>query len=237
MEAFEASISETSRKQLQRKIKVIRKTHRIRDMICSQSVIALVGPQNSGKTLFMNKAWELQNPVGLRVHTDKIMLEKLVRHSLIIADFPGSTSLNEYARSFYECSVMNNIIVLILPFLGDVDEAHSKEIADVYESTMCTEGSQIMICFNQCGYKVDSLEEELRDQEDPAEYFKDQIADKINEYYKRTNLSIRIQKTDIFFTDWKHKTNEFSRFKLSSVEDIKEEIESRRRMLNFYSSD
>ena len=234
--AFEASISEPSRKQLQRKIKLIRQTHRIRSMICSQCVIALVGPQNSGKTLFMNEAWGLTNPVGLGVHTDKIILEKFEGHSLIIADFPGSTSLNEYARSFYECSVMNNIIVLILPFLGDVDETHSKEIADVYESTMCTEGSQIMICFNQCGYKVNSLEEELGAVEDPAEYFKYQITEKINEYYKRTNLSIRIQKNDIFFTDWIHKTNEFSRFKLSSMKDIKVEIESRRRMLSLYSS-
>ena len=48
-------------------------------------------------------------------------------------DFPGSNSLDYHAKTFSICGAMNNLILVILPFTGDVSDLVSQELAKVFE--------------------------------------------------------------------------------------------------------
>ena len=50
-----------------------------------------------------------------------------------VIDFPGSNSLDYHAKTFSICGAMNNLIVVILPFTGDVSALVSEEVAKVFQ--------------------------------------------------------------------------------------------------------
>ena len=175
----------------------------------------------------MNCAWDLNNQVGLTVHTEQIQLESIIDQKLLVADFPGSTSLNKYAENFRVYTLMKNMIVIILMFTGHVDQAQCDESAKVYKSTKSTkkEGSKIIICFNQMGNYLDRLEEELHNKKDCADYLRKKNAKKLNEQFFQTNQELEVLESDIFFTDWEY--CDPTRLRVNSVQHIKQEIEKR----------
>ena len=62
---------------------------------------------------------------------------KYLRITLLIQvnviDFPGSNSLDYHAKTFSICGAMNNLIIVILPFTGDVSALVSEEVAKVFQ--------------------------------------------------------------------------------------------------------
>ena len=50
-----------------------------------------------------------------------------------VIDFPGSNSLDYHAKTFSICGAMNNLIIVILPFTGDVSALVSEEVAKVFQ--------------------------------------------------------------------------------------------------------
>ena len=72
-----------------------------------------------------------------------------ITSKLHVVDFPGSNSLEQHAKTFSICGAMNNLVVVVLPFTGDVSQMVSQEVARVYEVMAGSEYSRVIICINK----------------------------------------------------------------------------------------
>ena len=66
-----------------------------------------------------------------------------ISRSLYVVDFPGSNSLDYHAKTFSICGAMNNMIILILPFTGDVSQLISEEVAQVFSVMKGSDATQV----------------------------------------------------------------------------------------------
>ena len=125
-------IAEKSKCDLLKRIDCIEIAHKIRNILATQCFIGLVGLQNSGKTTLLTKIWGFNESTGLFMHTDVPFLHQITS-KVHIMDFPGSNSLDYHKKTFSICGAMNNIIIVLLPFSGDVSEVISNELEKVFE--------------------------------------------------------------------------------------------------------
>ena len=86
--------------------------------------------------------WGVGGKTGLFSHTDVPMMYEISR-SLYVVDFPGSNSLDYHAKTFSICGAMNNMIILILPFTGDVSQIISEEVAQVFSVMKGSDATQV----------------------------------------------------------------------------------------------
>lgn len=212
--------TEQSKQDLIKRIECIEIVHKIRDILASQCFIGLVGLQDSGKTTLLNKIWGFHGSTGLFKHTDVPVMHQVTK-KLHIIDFPGSNSLDYHAKTFSICGAMNNMIIVLIPFTGDVSDIVSRELAKVYEAMIGSESSRIIICVNKTALHLKDMRRELSDYGSPIDYMKDRYISKLNEHFSDKN--IQVKKEHIFFTDWKA-GQEARDFGIESIEDIKELI-------------
>ena len=62
-----------------------------------------------------------------------------------MVDFPGSNSLDYHAKTFSICGAMNNMIILVIPFTGDVSQLVSEEVARVFSVMKGSDATQVSI--------------------------------------------------------------------------------------------
>ena len=62
---------------------------------------------------------------------------------LFVVDFPGSNSLDYHAKTFSICGAMNNMIILVIPFTGDVSQLVSEEVARVFSVMKGSDATQV----------------------------------------------------------------------------------------------
>ena len=86
--------------------------------------------------------WGVGGKTGLFSHTDVPMMYEISRR-LYVVDFPGSNSLDYHAKTFSICGAMNNMIILILPFTGDVSQIISEEVAQVFSVMKGSDATQV----------------------------------------------------------------------------------------------
>ena len=108
---------EESLQLVEKRILMITEVHKIRDMTANATFIGIVGPENSGKTTFINKMWNFNLPCGIKTHTKKPSLEKITS-TVHIIDYPGSNSLDTHYKTFSICGPMNNITIIIIATAG-----------------------------------------------------------------------------------------------------------------------
>ena len=178
------SISEKSHDDLKKRIGLIEKTRAIRGLLSSQGIIGLVGPQNSGKTLFTNFISRSTYPVGKLTHTETVQM-KSISHHIAVVDFPATNSLKkECAQAFNKCGSVSSVIVLIVESTGDANETLAGEIAKVYN---IPKYSKTLICINKSWFDLDSVDDDLKDKPDPAEFLKEEYFDKLNKHFEIPN--------------------------------------------------
>ena len=146
-----------------------------------------------------------------------------ISNKVHIIDFPGSNSLDYHAKTFNICGAMNNMIIVIVPFNGDVSELVSSEVAKVFEVMAGSESSRVIVCINKCGLYLQKLKKELVNEKDPISYMKERYSTKLNEYF--SNTYIRIKKENLLFTDWEV-DHEGRAFGIEGVEEVKEFIKN-----------
>ena len=88
--------------------------------------------------------WGVGGKTGLFSHTDVPMMYEISKR-LYVVDFPGSNSLDYHAKTFSICGAMNNMIILILPFTGDVSQIISEEVAQVFSVMKGSDATQVSI--------------------------------------------------------------------------------------------
>ena len=99
------------------------------------------------------------------------------------------------------------MVTVMIPFSGYVSETYSQEIA---KAVGVMKSSDFIPCINKCGLYLHKLREELVSQKKSADYLKQVFINKLNDHYERNKQSIRLWKTDIFFTDWELEGNQDS---------------------------
>ena len=168
-----------------------------------------------GKTTLLNKVWGFHGSTGLFTHTDVPVMHQ-ISSKVHIIDFPGSNSLDYHAKTFSICGAMNNMIIVIVPFTGDVSELVSSEVAKVFEVMAGSESS-----INKCGLYLRKLKKELEAEQNPINYMKERYASKLDEHFSHSY--IRIKKEHFLFTDWEV-DDDGRAFGIEGVDEVKEFI-------------
>ena len=210
-----------SQDEVRKRVKTIRSIHRIREIFSQQCFIGIVGLQDAGKTTLVKKIWGVGGKTGYFSHTDGPKLYQ-VTQKLLVIDFPGSNSLDYHSKTFSICGAMNNMVIVVIPYSGDISEIHSQEIAKVYGVMKGSDSAKVILCVNKCCLYLKQLKEELAAKEKPVEYLKQHFVDKLNHYYERSEIPVHIAKGDILFTDWElNGQSEAIDFGIVGVEKIK----------------
>ena len=210
-----------SQDEVRKRVKTIRSIHKIREIFSQQCFIGIVGLQDAGKTTLVKKIWGVGGKTGYFSHTDGPKLYQ-VTQKLLVIDFPGSNSLDYHSKTFSICGAMNNMVIVVIPYSGDISEIHSQEIAKVYGVMKGSDSAKVILCVNKCCLYLKQLKEELAAKEKPVEYLKQHFVDKLNHYYERSEIPVHIAKGDILFTDWElNGQSEAIDFGIVGVEKIK----------------
>ena len=228
LECFEGCIisksTDASKEGVVKRIKAIKSINKIREIFSQQCFIGVVGLQDAGKTTLIKKIWNVGEESGYFNHTNRPEIFQITQ-KLLVVDFPGSNSLHDYSKTFSICGVMNNMVIVVIPFFGDASEIHSQEIANVFGVMKGSDSTRVILCINKCGLYLNKLREDLVSQEKPADFLKQNFTDKLNDHYERKKLPVRVKKADIFFTDWELKRSQESvGFGIIGVEEIKKLI-------------
>ena len=211
---------------VRRRIKAVKMIHKIRDIFSQQCFIGLVGLQDAGKTTLLKTIWGVGGKTGFFAHTDAPLLYE-VTSKLLVVDFPGSNSLDYHAKTFSICGAMNNMVIVVIPFSGDISEVISDEVQKVFAVMRGSDSTKVILCINKCGLYLKRLKEELKAEEAPVEYLKKRFVNKLNEHYENTGTGIAIKNDDILFTDWEVEDgdeDEAETFGIVGVEAVKARI-------------
>ena len=84
-----------------------------------------------GKTTLINKIWGVGGQGGLFDHTE-VPTTYQINNRVYVVDFPGSNSLDYHAKTFSICGAMNNMIIVLIPFTGDLNQMISDELSKVF---------------------------------------------------------------------------------------------------------
>ena len=109
-------------RELQHCCKVISLMKELRVAYASQFVIGVCGPQNAGKSTFIN-TFGFNAEVGVLEHTTETTVYQLPdRKNVMLVDFPGSTSILNHTDTFLSSGHIPNFYVFVSPYTGTPDK-------------------------------------------------------------------------------------------------------------------
>ena len=226
-------LCDSCKNELMKRIKCIIPMHKLREAIATQCFIGVIGPQDAGKSTFLNKMWNCGAETGLLHHTDKTTLYD-INEKIKVVDFPGQNSFQEHSKAFSICGAMNNITVVILPFAGDVSQLVSDELIKVYQALADSSDFRVIVCINKCGNMLkDLVKEEMKLKQkrknitNPLKVLKDNYLLELNKHFESAGKSegIKLENANVFFTDWELEDQDSrNRFGIAGIEEIKEAL-------------
>ena len=216
-----------SKEHLIHRIMCIKKVYEIRDLLATQCFIGVIGPQDAGKTTFLNSVWDVKGVAGYGPDKHTLVTTLYdISDKIKVVDFPGDTSLANHSKAFSICGAMNNIIIVIITYQGDVSKTVSQELANIYHTMQQSRDAKIIICINKCGLYSKKLREEFAPK-GGIEYLRNHFTSELNRQYKG---KYKLKQKDFFFTDWElqeqgeEEAKKARDFGIVEVEGIKEEI-------------
>ncbi|XP_063725200.1 uncharacterized protein LOC134853174 [Symsagittifera roscoffensis] len=226
-------VDDSCKDELIKRIKCIIQMHKLRGALATQCFIGVIGPQDAGKSTFLNKMWNCGAETGLLHHTDKTTLYD-INEKIKVVDFPGQNSFQEHSKAFSICGSMNNVTVVILPFAGDVSQLVSDELIKVYQALADSSDFRVIVCINKCGNMLkDLVKEEMKlkqkrkDITNPLKVLKDNYLLELNKHFESAGKSERntFENANVFFTDWELEDQDSrNRFGIVGIEEIKEAL-------------
>ena len=116
----------------------------------SQFFIGVCGPQNAGKSTFIN-SFGFRATVGMVQHTTEAKVYQLPkRKNVMLIDFPGSTSILNHKDIFVTSGHIPNIYVFISPYNGTPDTTLIQNI--IHACTMkqlAGKYCEVVFCLNK----------------------------------------------------------------------------------------
>ena len=72
-----------------------------------------------------------------------------INKKVFVIDFPGSNSLDYHAKTFSICGAMNNLIIVVIPFTGDVSQLVSEELARVFSVMKGSDATKVIFLYQE----------------------------------------------------------------------------------------
>ena len=76
-----------------------------------------------------------------------------INKKVFVIDFPGSNSLDYHAKTFSICGAMNNLIIVVIPFTGDVSQLVSEELARVFSVMKGSDATKVIFLYLKLSLK------------------------------------------------------------------------------------
>ena len=229
--------SDESKDLILERVDWITKVHKIRDALCKQCYIAVVGPQNAGKSKLLKSSWNCNNlKEGNFVHTLAATAVKLSQNVFAV-DYPASNSLEDYCKALSISGSMNNITVIVVGAPeGSLERDICSTLQQIYQVIHSSDRNpKTVLCFNRCAAKVLSWKAEGM----TLDSIKQLYVQQLNEFQHsqnrsngdetsqeiQTNIvgSHQFTKEDIHLTDWVL-TPDAVEFGIEGVEEIQSEV-------------
>ena len=88
---------------------------------------------------------------------------------------------------------MNNMMIVLVPFVGDVSDLVSNMITEVYSVMASSKSAKVIICVNKCGEKLEQLKSQKINGEEikNMEPIRDRYIKKLNEHFKQSDNPIK----------------------------------------------
>ncbi|XP_035687454.1 uncharacterized protein LOC118423418 [Branchiostoma floridae] len=177
---------------------------RIRQLLMKTCFVGLIGPQDSGKTTLIKTLWGMEEvkDIGFQKHTETAVLYKARgTERMVIVDFPGTTTVDtQVATLVNHCGGLASFFILVMPFTGDPSKINIDQLETV-KSFDCS----FIVCINQCGRFPDAFETKENTDKFRADFSKE----------------LKVQPSDILFTDFKKCTPKMRAVGLVGVDDVR----------------
>ena len=228
--------SDESKDLILKRVGWINQVHKIRDALCKQCYIAVVGPQNAGKSKFLNRTWNCNLLEGDFVHTLATTAVKLSQNVFAV-DYPASNSLEDYCKALSISGSMNNITVIVMEIpRGSLERDVCGTLRQIYRVVRSSaRNPKTVLCFNRCADRVSSWTGQGMTLDSIKQLYVQQLNDFQNcrigssghqsDHQKQTNLmgSHQFTKEDIHLTDWAL-TPDAEEFGIEGLEKIQSEV-------------
>ena len=230
---------ESSKKLIEERILYVQSVQNIREVLMRQLFIAVVGPQNSGKSLLMEKLWgsKVKVIVSECNHTEHATAFNIT-DNVIVVDYPGLNSLEKQHReTFSRSRNMNSIFIAVIKYPGgDLDQDTFNTLKKVREVAKLSKVLKVVYCFNRCASSVASWREEGITADSMKDHYFRQLR-KLEENAGTTSPMERIlAKNDFYFTDWKD-SDQGRDLGIIGADEIKGVLNHTLRKLNLINSE
>ena len=235
LESEVGCLTEDTKKIIIERILCAEEMHNIRKILMQQKFIVVVGPQNSGKSLFIQKLWgsKVKVIIGETRHTEHATAFN-ISDNVFVVDFPGVNSLEKYRETFSRSKCMTSILIAVIKYPGgDLDQDTVNTLMKIREVAKSSKVLKVVYCFNRCASSIGSWREEGI----TADSMKDHYLRQIRKYQRDGNTGTTAQveetlpKNDFYFTDWKD-SDQGRDLGIIGVDDIKEQLKHTLRKLN-----
>ena len=158
-----------------RDLKAVNIVHKLRMKLVDFCFVGIVGVQNCGKSTLINRIWDVGAKSG---HTEKTSEVNLypITEKFIVADYPGSQGINDHTAAFAQCGIMNNLIIVVLRYDGQVDKRLFEEVQTTLAIVKgCNGSARVVFCVNKAEQELAKLSGELKEKnlkKPPFEYMK-----------------------------------------------------------------